>query len=220
MALSPLAPGTQNLIDGRLVGASNGATFENVNPATEDVIGVAADGTKEDMERAIAAARRAFDRTSWSRDHAFRAKCIAQLYDALKADKEQLRAIVVAEAGACVSLTGFMHVDEPIEMMKYWAEKPATYAYERRMSDVPFMGQSQRRLLRREAAGVVGAITPWNVPLYLNIAKIGPALAAGCTVVLKPAPDTPWSATHLAKLAAERTEIPPGVLNIVASSDH
>ena len=75
MALAALAPGTQNLIDGRLVGASNGATFENVNPATEDVIGVAADGTKEDMERAIAAARRAFDRTSWSRDHAFRAKC-------------------------------------------------------------------------------------------------------------------------------------------------
>jgi aldehyde dehydrogenase (NAD+) len=67
---------------------------------------------------------------------------------------------------------------------------------------------------------VVGAITPWNVPLYLNIAKIGPALAAGCTVVLKPAPDTPWSATHLAKLAAERTDLPPGVLNVVASSDH
>jgi aldehyde dehydrogenase (NAD+) len=220
MALAPLAPGTQNLIDGKLVGASNGATFENVNPATEEVIGAAADGTKEDMERAIAAARRAFDRTRWSQDHAFRAKCIAQLYDALKADKEQLRAIVVAEAGACVSLTGFMHVDEPIEMMKYWSEKAAHYEYERRMTDISFLGQPQRRLLRREAAGVVGAITPWNVPLYLNIAKIGPALAAGCTLVLKPAPDTPWSATHVARLAAERTELPAGVLNIVASSDH
>ncbi len=220
MALATLAPGTQNLIDGQLVGASNGATFENVNPATEDVIGVAADGTKEDMERAIAAARRAFDQTSWSRDPAFRAKCVRQLYEALRADKEQLRAIVVAEAGACVSLTGFMHVDEPIEMMAYWAAKPASYEFERRMTDVPFMGQPQRRLLRREAAGVVGAITPWNVPLYLNIAKIGPALAAGCTLVLKPAPDTPWSATHIAKLAAERTDLPPGVLSIVASSDH
>jgi aldehyde dehydrogenase (NAD+) len=220
MALASLAPGTQNLIDGRLVGASNGATFDNVNPATEEVIGVAADGTKEDMERAIAAARRAFDTTPWSRDHAFRAKCIGQLYEALRADKEQLRAIVVAEAGACVSLTGFMHVDEPIEMMKYWAEKAASYPYERRMTDIAFLGQPQRRLLLREAAGVVGAITPWNVPLYLNIAKIGPALAAGCTVVLKPAPDTPWSATHLAKLAAEHTGLPPGVLNVVASSDH
>jgi aldehyde dehydrogenase (NAD+) len=220
MALVPLAPGTLNLIDGKLSGASNGATFENVNPATEEVLGVAADGTKEDMERAIAAARRAFDTTRWSQDHAFRAKCLTQLYDALKTDKEQLRAIVVAEAGACVSLTGFMHVDEPIEMLKYWAEKAATYAYERRMADISFLGQPQRRLLRREATGVVGAITPWNVPLYLNIAKVGPALAAGCTIVLKPAPDTPWSATHLAKLAAERTDIPAGVLNIVASSDH
>jgi aldehyde dehydrogenase (NAD+) len=220
MALAALAPGTQNLIDGRLAFASNGATFENVNPATEEVIGVAADGTKEDMERAIAAARRAFDATRWSQDRAFRAKCITQLYDALKADKEQLRAIVVAEAGACVSLTGFMHVDEPIEMLKYWAQKATAYPYERAMSDVPFLGQPQRRLLRREPAGVVGAITPWNVPLYLNIAKIGPALAAGCTIVLKPAPDTPWSATHLAKLAAERTDLPAGVLNVVASSDH
>jgi aldehyde dehydrogenase (NAD+) len=220
VALAPLAPGTLNLIDGRLVRASSGATFENVNPATEQVIGVAADGTKEDMERAIGAARRAFDATPWSTDHAFRAKCIAQLYDALRADREQFRAIVVAEAGACVSLTGFMHVDEPIEMLKYWAAKASAYEYERRMADISFLGAPQRRLLRREAAGVVGAITPWNVPLYLNIAKLGPALAAGCTVVLKPAPDTPWSATHLAKLAAERSELPPGVLNVVASSDH
>jgi aldehyde dehydrogenase (NAD+) len=220
MALAPLAPGTRNLIDGRLVPASNGATFENVNPATEAVIGVAADGTKEDMERAIGAARRAFDGTRWSLDAAFRARCVGQLHEALRADKEQLRAIVVAEAGACVSLTGFMHVDEPIEMMGYWADKAASYVYERPMSEISFLGRPQRRLLRREAAGVVGAITPWNVPLYLNIAKLGPALAAGCTVVLKPAPDTPWSATHLAKLAAERTELPPGVLNVVASSDH
>jgi aldehyde dehydrogenase (NAD+) len=220
MALAPLAPGTSNLIDGKLVAASNGATFENVDPATEEVVGVTADGTKEDMDRAIGAARRAFDGSSWSTDAALRAKCVRQLYDALRADKEQLRAIVVAEAGACVSLTGFMQVDEPIEGMKYWAELAASYAYERPMREITFLGAPQRRLLRREAAGVVGAITPWNVPLYLNIAKVGPALAAGCTIVLKPAPDTPWSATHLAKLAAERTDLPPGVLNVVASSDH
>jgi aldehyde dehydrogenase (NAD+) len=220
MALAALAPGTLNLIDGKLLPASNGATFENVNPATEEVLGVAADGTKDDMDRAIGAARRAFDGTRWSQDHAFRAKCIAQLYEALKEDKEQLRAILVAEAGACVTLTGFMHLDDPLEGLRYWAEKATSYVYERPMSDISFLGQPQRRLLRREAAGVVGAITPWNVPLYLNIAKIGPALAAGCTIVLKPAPDTPWCATHLAKLAAERTDLPPGVLNVVASSDH
>src|SRR5205807_155530 len=71
-----------------------------------------------------------------------------------------------------------------------------------------------------EAAGVVGAITPWNFPLYLNMAKLSPALAAGCTVVLKPAPDTPWSATALGRIIAEETDIPAGVVNVVPSSDH
>ncbi|MEN8159331.1 MAG: aldehyde dehydrogenase family protein [Myxococcota bacterium] len=219
MALASLAPETRNLIDGRLVQASKGATFENLNPATGESLGTCTDGTKDDMEAALAAARRAFDETDWSTNHAFRARCVRQLYEAMKADKEQLRSIVVNEAGGCVSLTGYMHVDEPVEMMAYWAEKAASYPYEQAMSDVPFLGKPQRRLLRREAVGVVGAITPWNVPLYLNIAKLGPALASGCTLVLKPAPDTPWSATHLGKLAAQ-TDLPPGVLNIVASSDH
>jgi aldehyde dehydrogenase (NAD+) len=220
MALEKLAAETRNLIDGKLVPASNGNTFDNVNPATEEVIGTVADGTKDDMLAAVAAARRAFDETDWANDAAFRAKCVTQLYEGLVAEKEQLRSIVVHEAGAPVSLTGYMHVDNPIEMMRYWAEKAASYEYERRMSDVPFLGAQQGRLLRREPVGVIGAITPWNVPLYLNIAKIGPALAAGCTTVLKPAPDTPWSATHLGKIIAERTDIPAGVLNIVASSDH
>jgi aldehyde dehydrogenase (NAD+) len=220
MALAPLAPETRNLIDGVLVGASNGNTFENVSPSTEEVIGTVADGTKDDMLRAVAAARRAFDETSWSTDHAFRAKCIRQLYEGLKAEKEQFRSIVVHEAGAPVTLTSYMHIDDPIEMMAYWADKAGSYVYEKRMTDIPFFGRANGRILRREATGVVGAITPWNVPVYLNIAKIGPALASGCTIVLKPAPDTPWSATHIGKVITERTEIPPGVVNIVASSDH
>jgi aldehyde dehydrogenase (NAD+) len=219
VALVPLAPETRNYIDGRLAAASNGATFENLNPATGERIGTCADGTKEDMEAALAAARRAFDETDWSTNHALRARCIRQLYEAMKADKEQLRSIVVNEAGACVSLTGYMHVDGPVEMVGYWAEKAESYPYEQAMSDIPFLGRQHQRTLRREPVGVVGAITPWNVPLYLNIAKFGPALAAGCTVVLKPAPDTPWSATHLGKLA-QQAGLPPGVFNIVASSDH
>jgi len=220
MALAPLAPETRNLIDGQLVPASNGNTFDNVSPSTEEVLGTVADGTKDDMLRAVAAARRAFDETSWSTDHAFRAKCVRQLYEGLVAEKEQFRSIVVHEAGAPVSLTGYMHVDDPIEMMAYWADKASSYPYERRMKDVPFLGRQQGRILRREATGVVGAITPWNVPVYLNIAKIGPALASGCTIVLKPAPDTSWSATHIGKVITERTDLPPGVVNIVASSDH
>jgi aldehyde dehydrogenase (NAD+) len=220
MALAPLNPETRNLIDGRLVAASNGATFENVNPATEEVLGVCADGTKDDMHAAIGAARRAFDETRWSTDAAFRQRCLGQLAAALQEAKEELRSIVVAEAGSPVLLTYAVQVNIYIDAMPYWAELAGSYAYERPMRDISFMGQPNRRLLRREATGVVGAITPWNFPLYLNLCKLGPALAAGNTVVLKPAPDTPWSATTLGRIIAERTEIPPGVVNVVASSDH
>ena len=220
MPLVPLDPETRLLVDGRLSEAGRGRTFDNLDPTTGERLGTCADGTREDMLRAVAAARRAFDETGWAESHAFRAKCLRQLHEGLREEKEQLRSIVVHEAGAPVSLTSYMHVDDPIEMMAYWADLAGRYDYERRLADVPFLGRPQGRILRREAVGVVGAITPWNVPLYLNIAKIGPALASGCTLVLKPAPDTPWSATHIGRIAADRTEIPPGVLNIVPSSDH
>ena len=219
---APLSPfgEPRNLIDGRLVGASSGATFENLNPATEELIGVCADGTKDDMEAAIAAARRAFDESAWSSDAALRKRCLVQLHAALVEAREELRRIVVAEAGSPVLLTYGIQCNSSIDDLLYWAELAASYPYEERLADVSFMGQPQRRLLRREPAGVVGAITPWNFPLYLNLAKLGPALAAGCSVVLKPAPDTPWSATAIGRLIAEKTEIPPGVVNIVASSEH
>jgi aldehyde dehydrogenase (NAD+) len=203
-----------------LVPSSSGASFDNVNPATEEVIGGCADGTREDMLAAIAAARRAFDETDWSVDAAFRKKCLLQLCEALQQAKEELRAIVVAEAGSPVLLTYAVQTNAYIDAMPYWAELAGGYAYEQPMRDISFMGQPQRRILRREATGVVGAITPWNFPLYLNLCKLGPALAAGNTLVLKPAPDTPWSATTLGRLIAERTDIPAGIVNVVASSDH
>jgi aldehyde dehydrogenase (NAD+) len=220
MALAPLRPETRNLIDGRLVGASNGAVFENVSPATEEVLGTCADGTKDDVLAAIGAARRAFDETPWPTDPALRERCLRQLAGALKEAKEELRSIVVQEAGSPVLLTYSVQCDLAIDQFGYWPELATSYVYERAMAETRFFGQPQRRLLRREATGVVGAITPWNFPLYLNLAKLGPALAAGNTIVLKPAPDTPWSATVLGRLVAEKTEIPPGVVNVVASSDH
>ena len=219
MPLPDLSPETRQLIDGRLVESVSGARFPNINPATGDVLGTAADGTVVDLQAAIAAARRAFDATGWSTDAALRARCLRQLHAGLVAEKEQLRSIVVREAGAPIALTPFMQVDDPIDMLTYWARKTETAVYEQPMADVSFLGRPQRRILRREAMGVVGAITPWNAPLLLNLTKIGAALAAGCTVVLKPAPDTPWSATHLGRIATAATDLPPGVLNIVASSD-
>ncbi|MCU0669053.1 MAG: aldehyde dehydrogenase family protein [Myxococcota bacterium] len=210
----------RNLIDGRLVASSSGATFENVNPATEETIGVTADATREDMDAAIAAARRAFDAGRWAGDAAFRARCLRQLHAAMVEAREELRQIVIAEAGSPILLTYGVQCNSSIDDTLYWADLAESYVYEAALADVTFMGAPQRRILRREPAGVVGAITPWNFPLYLNLAKLGPALASGCTLVLKPAPDTPWSATQLGRLIAEKTDIPAGVVNVVASSDH
>ncbi len=210
----------ENLIDGRLVDASNGGTFENVNPATEELLGVCADGTKDDMDRAIAAARTAFDESGWSTDPAFRKHCLTQLHAGLVEEQEELRKIVVAEAGSPIVLTYAVQLDHTLASLPYWADLAASYEYESWMSDIEFMGQTSGRLLRREPVGVVGAITPWNFPLYLNLCKLGPALAAGNAVVLKPAPDTPWCATAIGRIIAEKTDIPAGIVNIVASADH
>ncbi|HLX87987.1 MAG TPA: aldehyde dehydrogenase family protein, partial [Acidimicrobiales bacterium] len=208
------------LIDGKLVEASGGGSFANIDPATEEILGHTADATPADMETAIAAARRAFDETSWSTDHAFRRRCLEQLHSALESHKEELRQVVVAEAGSPIALTYAIQVDMPIDDVPYWAELAASYQYDQPMPERPVFGQRTRRMVLREATGVVGAITPWNFPLFLNMAKLSPALAAGNTVVLKPAPDTPWSATLLGRLIAEETDIPQGVVNVVASEDH
>src|SRR5690606_12575154 len=93
------------------------------------------------------------------------------------------------------------------------------YEWERDIGLRDFFGITSRRLVLREPVGVAGLITPWNFPFMLNLAKLAPALAAGCTVVLKPAPDTPFSATWIGKLIVEETDIPPGVVNIVTSRD-
>jgi len=208
------------LVDGKLTEATSGGAFDNIDPATEAVLGQTADAAAADMEAAIGAARRAFDDTSWSTDHEFRTRCLAQLHAAVSAHKEELRAVTVAEVGSPIALTYANQVDLPIDDLAHWIEWPVRFDYERWLPERDVFGQPQRRVVRREAVGVVGAITPWNFPLNLNLAKLGPALAAGNTVVLKPAPDTPWSATMLGRLVAEETDIPPGVVNIVASSDH
>ncbi|HUY22796.1 MAG TPA: aldehyde dehydrogenase family protein [Acidimicrobiales bacterium] len=208
------------LIDGTLTESASGATFDNIDPTTEKVLGETADGTAADMEAAIGAARRAFDETAWSTDHELRRRCLEQLHAAAVAHKEELRSITVAEVGSPIALTYANQVDLPIDDLGYWVEQPVRYEYERWLPERDVFGQPQRRLVRREAVGVVGAITPWNFPLNLNLAKLGPALAAGNTVVLKPAPDTPWSATALGRMIAEETDIPAGVVNVVASSDH
>jgi len=209
------------LIDGRLVSASEGGTFDNINPATTEILGSTADGTAADMDAAIAAARRAFDTTTWSTDHAFRVRCLRQLQQALVKNADRLKADLVAEIGTPVALTSGPQFDTPVEGIGWIADLAERYAWETDLGEAPGPGGvTSRRWIRREPIGVVGAITPWNFPTQINLAKVAPALAAGCTVVLKPAPDSPWAATALGRLAVEETDLPPGVLNIVTSSRH
>ena len=207
------------LIDGKLVDASGGRTYPNVNPATEEVIGQVADATREDMDRAIAAARRAFDATDWSTNLAKRAKCLRQLHAALTKHKEESRAQIVAEVGTPIMLTYAVQQDSCIQDMLWDIECAEKYEWEHELGVHEFFGTKSKRLVRREPIGVAGLITPWNFPFMLNLSKIVPALMAGCTAVLKAAPDTPWSATWIGKLIAEETELPPGVLNVVTARD-
>ena len=207
------------LIDGKLVAGSSG-TFSTVNPATEETLGVAADASVEDMSTAIGAARRAFDETDWSTDTALRVRCIRQLQDALSKHVEELRELTMSEVGAPRMLTSAAQLEGPIADLSFSADTAENYQWRTDLGIASPMGIKTQRTVAREAVGVVGAITPWNFPHQINFAKIGPALAAGNTVVLKPAPDTPWCAAVLGELITEHTDIPAGVLNIVTSSDH
>jgi len=210
------------LIDGKLVDGQAG-TFVNINPATEDVLGEVADASKADMHRAIDAARRAFDETDWSTNRAFRKRCLEQLQEALEGEKEALREELILEAGCPRMITHGAQLDAPLRSaLTYPAKLIDEYPWETDLGDavVELTGQLTTRKLWREPVGVVGAIVPWNFPFEVTINKIGQALATGNTVVLKPAPDTPFNATRLGRLIAERTDVPPGVVNVVTASDH
>jgi aldehyde dehydrogenase (NAD+) len=205
------------LIDGKLTEAES--TYDNVNPATEEVIGQVADATPADMERAIDGARRAFDESDWSTNRELRKRCLQQLHDALDREREALRPQIVAEVGTPIMLTYAVQQDSCIDDMLWDIGLLDRYEWEQDLPVHEFMGMRSARRVVREPIGVVGAVTPWNFPFMLNLSKIVPALAAGNAVVLKPAPDTPWSATFLGRLAAEQTDLPPGVLNVVPSAD-
>ena len=210
------------LIDGKLVDGEAG-TFTNINPATEEVLGEVADASKADMHRAIDAARRAFDETDWSTDRALRKRCLEQLQAALEAEKEALREELIREAGCPRMLTYGPQLDAPLaDALKYPAALIDTYAWDADLGDtfVTLTGKQTARKVWREPVGVVGAIVPWNFPFEVSIHKLAQALATGNTVVLKPAPDTPFNATRLGRLILESTDIPPGVVNVVTASDH
>jgi acyl-CoA reductase-like NAD-dependent aldehyde dehydrogenase len=204
------------LIDGKLVPAER--TFPSVNPATGQVLGYAPDASVADATAAIAAARAAFDTTDWASDPEFRARCLHQLYAALTSHKEELRELTIADVGAPRMITYGAQLDEPIEIVRYYAELLPAFSWTEEIGELEFRGQRHHRWIEKEAAGVVAAIIGYNYPTQLALAKLAPALAAGCTVVLKAAPDTPLITLALAALIHAETDIPPGVVNVLSSS--
>src|ERR1700733_8852159 len=204
------------LIDGKLVTADR--TYPSVNPATGQVLDHAPDASVADAQAAIAAARRAFDTTGWSTDAEFRARCLDQLHRVLTEHKEMLRELTIADVGAPRVLTNGPQLEEAIEIVRYYADLLPGYPMTQELGLTEFRGQQHRRWVEKEPAGVVAAIIGYNYPTQLALAKLAPALAAGCTVVLKAAPDTPLITLALAELIAAETDIPPGVVNIISSS--
>ena len=210
------------LVDGDLIGADSGQTFDNVNPATEEVIGQVADASASEMHRAIDAARRAFDETAWSTDKELRKRCLGQLQDALEKEREELREELILEVGCPRMTTHANQLDIPLDgALRYPVKLIDEYTWRTHLPQiVDRRGTTNTRQVWKEPVGVVGAIVPWNFPLEVTLNKLGQALATGNTVVLKPAPDTPWNATRLGRLVAEQTDFPPGALNVVTSSNH
>ncbi|MCW2519890.1 MAG: aldehyde dehydrogenase [Mycobacterium sp.] len=228
MTASPIAAATVNFnpetrlfIDGRLRDAATGQTANNINPATEEVLGVAADAGAADMDEAIAAARRAFDTTDWATNRDFRQRCLMQLHEALQQDKEDMRAEVVAEAGTPVGMTYIAQLEWPLaDAIRWPAQHIAEFAWERQLDEAALMGAPYQRVVVKEPMGVVGAITPWNFPVEIISNKVGQILATGNTMVLKAPIETPWTALRWGRIIAEKTDIPAGVVNIVTASDN
>ncbi|WP_159235441.1 aldehyde dehydrogenase family protein [Mycolicibacterium vanbaalenii] len=215
------SPETRLYINGELRGAVRGRTANNINPATEEILGVAADAGPEDMEAAIAAARHAFDNTGWANNHGFREHCLLQLHNALLEELEQLRSELIAETGCPLSSTFGPQLDWPMaDAIRWPAHYINVFPWERELPDAALLGSPYRRRVLKEPLGVVGAISAWNFPFEIALNKIGQALATGNTVVLKPAMETPWNALRLGRVIAEKTDIPSGVVNIVPTSSN
>lgn len=212
-------PDRRLLIDGRLVGAENGRTFPSINPANGEVIGYAPDASARDAENAVAAARRAFDQSDWSTNVGLRVRCLEQLHTALLDHSEELRELTIAEVGATRMLTEGPQLDNPINLIGYYADLLKRYSFVEDLGTVESRGQQHHRWVEREAVGVVAAIIAYNYPNQLAMAKLAPSLAAGCTIVLKAAPDTPLVTLALGELITQHTEIPAGVVNVLGSAD-
>ena len=204
----------QLLIDGDWTDAESRKTFETVNPATGEVLCLVAEGGKADIDRAVKVARRAFEDPTWRRMSAVdRCNLLLRLADLIERDAEILAMLECMDQGKPVAHAMPVEVQGSIRTFRYFAGWPTKFGGE----TLPVYSRKATRVLNyttREPVGVCGLIVPWNYPLSMAAWKVAPALAAGCTVVLKPAEQTPLTALWLGELALE-AGIPPGVFNVV-----
>ena len=201
------------LIDGNWVDAKSGDNFQVYNPATGDILAHVAAGDHADIDLAVKAARRAFEQGPWSRmTRAERGKLIWKLADLIEENLEEFAQIESLDNGKPLAVARVADIPLAIDNFRYmagWATK-----IEGQTVSLSNLGEDYFAYTLREPVGVVGQIIPWNFPLLMAAWKLGPALAAGCTVVLKPAEQTPLSALRLGELI-EKAGFPPGVVNIV-----
>lgn len=206
-------PATQLLIGGAWRDAAGGVTYPNSNPATGETLAGVAEATREDVNAAVAAARKAFDAGKWATMPASRrAKIIYKLAQLISEHANDLILLEVRDNGKSVS-TAKGEFGAIVDCFEFYAGAVTKNYGETMPPPVP----TYLTYTLREPIGVVGAIVPWNFPLLLASWKVAPALATGCTIVLKPAPYTPLSALELGKIALE-AGVPEGVLNIVTGS--
>jgi acyl-CoA reductase-like NAD-dependent aldehyde dehydrogenase len=201
---------TEAFIDGEFVPAAEGATFDDVSPRDGTVIASVAAGAKEDVDRAVRAARRAFEAGGWAlADPAQRKRVLLRLAELIDKHAEELAQLESADVGHPISDARNVDVVNGRDCFAWYAE-----AIDKVYGEIAPTGADALALIGREPLGVVGAVVPWNYPLIITAWKLAPALATGNSVVLKPAEQSPLTALALAELAAE-AGVPDGVLNVV-----
>src|SRR6059058_1848176 len=206
-----LATPRKLLIDGRWVAASSGKTFDSIDPATGEVLARVAEGDKADIDAAVKAARRAFENGPWTKMSASeRGRIIWKIADLLEEHTEEFAELETLDNGKPISVSRVADVPLAADLFRYMAG----WATKIEGSTIPISVPGHFAYTLREPLGVVAQIIPWNFPLLMAAWKVGPALATGCTVVLKPAEQTPLSALYLAELC-QKAGLPDGVLNVI-----
>lgn len=208
-------------MDGAWSTAAGGATYDIVNPATEQVIARAANASRADMEKAIQAARRAFDGGPWRRTTPQdRARVLRRLIDALEKRKDELRLWLISCAAA-EYVTHWIQLDQPFQMLATYADLALRFEFEQMLPVVAAqtpIPQVSNSMAYHQPVGVCGLIPTWNFPFFVTAQKIGPAIAMGCTMVLKPSPYVPIIDVLIAQ-AIEECDLPKGVFNVVTGEN-